>query len=87
MTELKITVDGMMCGMCEAHLNDLIRREFKIKRVKSSHKSGECLVISCEPLDKDRVADVIESAGYRVVGFIESPYEKKGIFSIFKAKK
>ena len=36
---LKITmgIDGMMCGMCESHINDAIRREFKVKKVTSSH--------------------------------------------------
>ena len=36
---LKITakVDGMMCGMCESHINDAVRRVFPVKKVTSSH--------------------------------------------------
>ena len=36
---LKITlgIDGMMCGMCESHINDAIRRKFRVKKVTSSH--------------------------------------------------
>ena len=37
MLKYKIEVDGMMCGMCEAHANDAIRRAFPIKKVSSSH--------------------------------------------------
>ena len=36
---LKITlgVDGMMCGMCESHVNDAVRKAFPVKKVTSSH--------------------------------------------------
>ena len=35
---LKITlgIDGMQCSMCEAHINDTIRRS-PVKKVTSSH--------------------------------------------------
>ena len=26
-------IDGMMCGMCEAHVNDLIRKHLKVKKL------------------------------------------------------
>lgn len=29
-----VKIDGMMCGMCEAHINDAIRRNFNVKKVK-----------------------------------------------------
>ena len=40
---LRITckIDGMMCGMCESHINDAIRKNFDIKKVSSSHTKGE----------------------------------------------
>ena len=25
-----LKIDGMMCGMCESHMNDVIRKNFKI---------------------------------------------------------
>ena len=39
---LKITlgVDGMMCGMCESHVNDAVRKAFPVKKVTSSHGKG-----------------------------------------------
>lgn len=39
---LKITlgVDGMMCGMCESHVNDAVRKAFPVKKVTSSHGQG-----------------------------------------------
>ena len=34
---LKITlgVDGMMCGMCESHVNDAVRKAFPVKNFLS----------------------------------------------------
>ena len=32
-----LTIDGMMCGMCESHVNDAIRANFNVKKVSSSH--------------------------------------------------
>ena len=29
MTKTTVKVDGMMCGMCEAHMNDLVRKNFR----------------------------------------------------------
>ena len=47
MTETKLKIDGMMCGMCESHINDAIRRAFNVKKVTSSHSKGETVVLSC----------------------------------------
>ena len=44
MTETKLKIDGMMCGMCESHINDAIRRAFNVKKVTSSHSKGETTV-------------------------------------------
>ena len=36
MIKTTLKIDGMMCGMCESHMNDLIRKNFKVKKVTSS---------------------------------------------------
>ena len=51
MIKTVLKVNGMMCGMCEAHMNDLVRKNFKVKKVTSSVKGGETVVISEENLD------------------------------------
>lgn len=40
MTQITIKIDGMMCGMCESHVNDAVRRAFPVKKVTSSHAKG-----------------------------------------------
>ena len=43
MIKTVLKVNGMMCGMCEAHMNDLVRKNFKVKKVTSSVKDGRRL--------------------------------------------
>ena len=32
MTRTVVGIDGMACSMCESHVNDIVRRNFHIKR-------------------------------------------------------
>ena len=32
MWKYTIQVDGMMCGMCESHVNDAVRKAFPVKK-------------------------------------------------------
>ena len=42
MTKTILKIDGMMCGMCEAHVNDAIRKIIpNAQKVKSSHTKGK----------------------------------------------
>ena len=40
MQKITLKIDGMMCGMCEAHMNDAIRKAFNVEKVTSDHKKG-----------------------------------------------
>ena len=80
-----LTIDGMMCGMCESHINDTIRRSFKIKKVASSHSKGVTEIISESPLDETALREAIGKTGYKVLEIQTEPYEKKR-FSLFGRK-
>ena len=62
----KFEVRGMRCSMCEAHVNDLIRKNFGDVRVKSNHRKGLVIIQSKNALDIQKVKDVISSSGYEV---------------------
>lgn len=86
---LKITmeIDGMMCGMCENHINDAIRREFKVKKVTSSHTKRQTVILTEKPLDEDKLRKVIDETGYKVMS-IETVEEEKGAgCSVFSRNK
>ncbi len=66
MYNYKLTVDGMYCSMCESHVNDVIRNNFSIKKVKSNHKKNETLITSNDELDEVKLEDVLHNIGYEV---------------------
>ncbi len=69
MIKTVLGIDGMSCGMCESHINDTIRREFTVKKVKSSHKKNQTEILSEQPLDEDKLRKAIDATGYRVISF------------------
>ena len=56
MRKITVKVDGMMCGMCESHINDAIRRAFPIQKVTSSHTKGETVILCEQEIDEMRCA-------------------------------
>lgn len=86
MVKITAKVEGMMCGMCEAHVNDAVRKAFpSIQSVKSSHSKHVTEIISEQELDEAAVAEAIQATGYDVKGVTTEPYQKKG-FSLFGRK-
>ena len=85
MTETVVMIDGMMCGMCESHINDAIRNSFDVKKVNSSHTKGETVIVSKEALDEDKIKSVIDKTGYELQSVSsEELEEKKGLFEFLK---
>ena len=81
MIKTTLKIDGMKCGMCEAHVNDVIRRNFSIKKVKSSHAKNETVILSEGLLDNEQLMKVIGAEGYNVKDVASETYVKKGLFS------
>lgn len=46
MYQITLNIDGMMCAMCESHVNDAVRNAFPVKKVTSSHSRGETVILS-----------------------------------------
>ena len=67
----------MMCSMCESHMNDVIRNNFKIKSVSSSAKGGCCEIVSEERLDEGKLSEAVANTGYKLLGITAEEYEKK----------
>ena len=82
MKEWIIRVDGMMCSMCEAHVNDAIRRHVSVKKVASSHRKGEVRVVADAATDEEQIFASIKSVGYRVLGYEARPYKRRRLFGL-----
>lgn len=63
----KVSIDGMKCGMCEAHVNDLFRRHLKLKKVKSSHLKKQTILVSLTPLSNQDILDSLDGSGYKII--------------------
>lgn len=85
MVETILRVDGMMCGMCESHINDVVRKTARVNKVTSSHTKGETVIVSEQPVDVEALKAAIAETGYTVTGVQTRPYEKKGFFSFLKS--
>ena len=80
MVKTTLKIDGMMCGMCESHVNDTVRKVGAVKKVTSSHT----VIVSEQPLPEQALRDAIAATGYQVLSVQSEPYEKKGFFSRFR---
>ena len=77
MVQITLKIQGMMCGMCESHINDAIRQAFPVKKVTSSHTKGETVILADQAIPESQLAPVIEKTGYQLTEVNCVPYEKK----------
>lgn len=85
MYKTTLKIDGMTCGMCEAHINDALRTAFAVKKVTSSHKKSETVITSKQSLDKRKLEEVVTKTGYTLKSVVtEQSDEQKGLFGFLK---
>ena len=77
MTETTVKISGMMCGMCEAHICDVIRARFAVRKVTASHSKGQAVVLSESGLDEAALRQAIAVSA-------RPAEEKKGLFGFLK---
>ena len=84
MVQITLKIQGMMCGMCESHINDAVRSHFQVKKVSSSHTKGRTVIQSQEPLDREQLVRVINDTGYQAGEVVSRPLEKRGLLGHLK---
>lgn len=80
MVRITAGIEGMACGMCEAHINEAVRNAFRVKKVTSSHTKKQTVILAEQEIPEQKLRDVVAKAGYDVVSVNSEPYEKKGLF-------
>lgn len=84
MKKVTLKIDGMRCGMCETHINNIVRTNLvKVKKVKSNHHNGEATFVIDDDVNYQSVIGGITKDGYRVLGQKDEPYVG---FSLFHRK-
>jgi len=61
-----LSVDKMMCKMCEAHVNNAVIGAFNEVKVTSSHEEKQTIVLTKNQIDIEKLKNVIENLGYPV---------------------
>ena len=84
MIKIVLSVDGMMCKMCEAHVNDAIKREFANVKVSSSHQDGQTIILTKTEIDTGKLKVIVEKEDFKVLDIKIEDQKKKGLFSFFK---
>ena len=77
MTETTVNISGMMCGMCEAHICDVIRARFAVRKVTASHSKGQAVILSESGLDEAALRQAIAETGYEVTAVQRAPRRGK----------
>ena len=84
MIRITVRVDGMMCGMCEAHVNDAVRRSLPVKKVTSNHKKQETVILTETEIEDSRIEAAIKDSGYTFLGLTREAEQPHGLTALFK---
>ena len=81
MNKVTMKIDGMMCGMCEAHVSDAIRKAVpSAKKVSASKSKGEATFLTEDAVDIEQIKKAVDETGYTCTGVETENYRKKGLF-------
>ena len=85
MIKTTLKIEGMMCGMCEAHICDAIRKVVpSAKKVVASRSKKEASFLTEDTVDAQVLKNAINASGYTCLSAESAPYEKKGLRDFFK---
>ena len=85
MIKTTLKIEGMMCGMCEAHISDVIRKTVPdAKKVQASHAKGSATFLSEVIPSEEKLRDAIAETGYRCLSVESVPHERSGLFGLRK---
>ena len=66
--EKKMTVNGMMCGHCEARVKQALEAIDGVSEAKVSHEANEAVVTLSAEVSDDALTKAVVDAGYEVAG-------------------
>jgi Cu2+-exporting ATPase len=69
--EMKIKVNGMMCGHCEMHVKKALEAIDGIESAVASHEENQVTITNSKDVDEAAIKAAVEEAGYEYAGVIE----------------
>ena len=65
---MEITVKGMMCGHCEAHVKEALEKIEGVTSVTADHEKDLVTISAAGAIDEAVLKSAVEGAGYEFVG-------------------
>ena len=66
---MKIKVNGMMCGHCEAHVKKALEALEGVEKAEVSHEGNEAVVYLSGEVADDVLKNAVEAKDYKVLEF------------------
>jgi len=67
MEEMKLNVNGMVCGGCEKRVKNALENIEEIKKVDANHKKGTVTISLKNDIETKIIEEKIEDLGFEVV--------------------
>lgn len=77
MNKYILGIDGMMCGACEAHVQNEIRKKLNVKSVKASRLKNQAIIITDIDVSEEKFHEILDPTGYRITSFNEVEATKR----------
>ena len=84
MIRITVKVDGMMCGMCEAHINDTVRKALPVRKVTSNHRKKETVILTEQDISDSAIEAAVTQSGYTFLGATHEEDRPRGLKALFK---
>ena len=79
-----MTVEGMMCGMCESHVAEALRKVPGVEKAKADRSKNEARVECGADVSDEALLKAVQDSGYDASNVREAAEEKKGLFGFMK---
>ena len=80
MFQIKLSIDGMRCGQCEAHVKRQLETIDGALSIKASHVKNEVTILSPRSINREEFEQALASSGYRIEGYQAEEKISHGFF-------
>lgn len=67
MKEIKLKINGMVCGGCENRVKKALSSINGVEKVEADHKTGNVTIMSKEEIDIAKIKEIIEDLGFEIL--------------------
>ena len=77
---MELTVKGMMCAHCEAHVKEALEKIDGVTNVIADHEKNLVTLSAATAIDESILKAAVEGAGYEFAGIRQIPALIKSLF-------